>query len=288
MTRGRGGFIGTNVVPAASGLNSAASGVWNLREAESLKRAGTWPIAFVNPTSISGLQLWLDAADASTLYDATTGGSLVAADGTVARWEDKSTNARHATQGTAGSRPTRKTAVQNGRDVLRFDGTADFMDVSSTISFQLFSCFVVCMRTSTSGTVGVYCADDGTAPNARGSQTVVISGNAPRSTSFSTTSAGSVTVTSTETITANTYFLCTAQQSSSTLSIRKNAVSGGSSAATHHSTARSSTVGRNLKDVNNNFLHNGDICEIVLYDTALSDANRTLVENYLIAKWGIT
>ena len=43
--RGRGGFIGANVTPAASAINSAASGVWTLREAESLKRAGTWPIA---------------------------------------------------------------------------------------------------------------------------------------------------------------------------------------------------------------------------------------------------
>jgi hypothetical protein len=69
-----------------------------------------------------GVSLWLDASDASTLYDATTGGSLVAADGLVARWEDKSGNANHATQGTSGLRPTRKTAIQNALDILRFDG----------------------------------------------------------------------------------------------------------------------------------------------------------------------
>ena len=28
--------------------------------------------------------------------------------------------------------------------------------------------------------------------------------------------------------------------------------------------------------------------EIIVYNSALSDANRALVENYLIAKWGIT
>jgi hypothetical protein len=32
-------------VPAAAGINSAASGLWTLREQESLKRAGTWPRA---------------------------------------------------------------------------------------------------------------------------------------------------------------------------------------------------------------------------------------------------
>jgi len=41
--RPRGGYIGFNRVPAAAAANSAASGVWTLREAESLKRAGTWP-----------------------------------------------------------------------------------------------------------------------------------------------------------------------------------------------------------------------------------------------------
>jgi hypothetical protein len=67
--------------------------------------------------------LWLDGADSSTLYDATTGGSLVAADGEIARWEDKSGNSRHATQASAGARPIRKTAIQNGRDVLRLAGS---------------------------------------------------------------------------------------------------------------------------------------------------------------------
>ena len=79
------------------------------------------------PTSLSGCALWLDAADANTLYDTTSGGSLVAANGAVARWEDKSGNGRHVTQDTSGSRSQRKVSVQNGRDVLRFDGDGDFL-----------------------------------------------------------------------------------------------------------------------------------------------------------------
>ena len=64
--------------------------------------------------------LWLDASDASTLYDATSGGSLVAASGTIARWEDKSGNALHLTQATSGARPVRETSVQNGLDGVFF------------------------------------------------------------------------------------------------------------------------------------------------------------------------
>jgi len=43
MSRPLAGYIGFNRVPAASARNSAAVGVWTLREAESMRRAGTWP-----------------------------------------------------------------------------------------------------------------------------------------------------------------------------------------------------------------------------------------------------
>jgi hypothetical protein len=84
-----------------------------------------WGIGF-NPLSL-GPALWLDASDSSTLYDATTGGSLVGAGGAVARWEDKSGNARHATQATLANRPLRTLGVQGGKDVLAFDGSDDFL-----------------------------------------------------------------------------------------------------------------------------------------------------------------
>jgi hypothetical protein len=51
--------------------------------------------------------LWLDAADASTIFDASSGGSLTADGGFVGRIEDKSGNARHSTQATSGDRPVR-------------------------------------------------------------------------------------------------------------------------------------------------------------------------------------
>jgi hypothetical protein len=78
---------------------------------------------------IAGLALWYDAADSGRLFDATTGGSGVAADGAVARWEDKSGNGKHLTQGTLNNRPIRKAAARNGRDVLLFDGNDDILKV---------------------------------------------------------------------------------------------------------------------------------------------------------------
>jgi hypothetical protein len=89
--------------------------------------ANKWGLGF-NPLSLSPA-LWLDASDSNTLYDATTGGALVGAGGTVARWEDKSGNARHATQATLANRPLRTTAAQGGKDALTFDGSNDFLQI---------------------------------------------------------------------------------------------------------------------------------------------------------------
>jgi hypothetical protein len=32
----------------------------------------------------------------------------------------------------------------------------------------------------------------------------------------------------------------------------------------------------------------GDICEIIIYNSALSDTDRAAVESYLMSKWGIS
>ena len=78
------------------------------------------------PRSLSPA-LWLDASDANTLYDATSGGNLVADGGTIARWEDRSGNNRHATQSLSANCPTRQTRILNGRGVVLFDGSNDFL-----------------------------------------------------------------------------------------------------------------------------------------------------------------
>lgn len=117
------------------------------------------------PTLISGLQLWLDAADSSTLFDATAGGSLVSVGGTVARWQDKSGNNRHAIQGTVNNRP-----IKNG-SALYFNGSTSFFDYLNGYSLNLgkgASGTLVCMasgngtsilmneRTSTSVGFGLF------------------------------------------------------------------------------------------------------------------------------------
>jgi len=299
MSRARGGYIGFNRVPAAAALNSAASGVWTLREAEALKRAGTWPGSSFNPLSISGLQLWLDASAPETLFDATSGGSLVAADGGVARWEDKSGNGRHATQATSGNRPLRKTGVQNGRGVLRFDGANDSL---ATPAFHISAAngyctaFIVAATASiaeTASALHFVCQDNSSIPP-RTFQLFRRNGDKLQSVwfnNFSETSALGVVEVS---ISANTFF-CGSVSVGDSVAMRKNGILGATflSAPTTSIDRRGGAlfIGARTNQIDESsaldFVQ-GDICEIIIYNSALSATDREAVENYLIAKWGIT
>ena len=74
-----------------------------------------------DPRQISGLGLWLDASDASTITIATG----------VSAWNDKSGNGRNFAQATGANQPARISAGQNGRNTVRGDGINDYMTMSS-------------------------------------------------------------------------------------------------------------------------------------------------------------
>ena len=159
MSRQQGGYIGFNRVPAASALNSAASGIWTLREAEAMRRAGTWPTALWSPTVLTGLQCWLDAADRTTLFDAGSGGTLPGDGGSIGRWLDKA-GSNHATDVVDGSnaaistqRPTRVAAAQNGLDAINFNGTQWFDQNSARDMLRNRSCAIMAVAMKY-GTVG--------------------------------------------------------------------------------------------------------------------------------------
>lgn len=285
MARPLGGYIGHRPSPAASAVNSAAVGMWTLQEAESLKRAATWPSPF-SPTLISGLQLWLDAADAETLYDSTTGGSVVAADGAVARWQDKSGNNRHATQSTSGSRPIRKTAIQAGKDTLRFSG-AQSLSVDSVASFfggsdsAVFTLIAVASQTDNTGnTVFSACESSSTSST----QTSLWLRDSAI-TLLNTSGAGRII--SGTTPTSGTSLVSVISKSESLeLFTNRSAADTNTDAFGRSVTRTIASVGVLPRGSGQDFL-DGDVCELIIYNTALSSTDRGRVESYLAAKWGI-
>jgi hypothetical protein len=79
-----------------------------------------------DPRSLTGLALWLDAADSTT----------VTLNSGVEEWRDKSGNARHFSQSTANNRPAYTGSI-NGRLALSFDGTNDSLSRSGVANADL-------------------------------------------------------------------------------------------------------------------------------------------------------
>jgi hypothetical protein len=75
----------------------------------------------------------LDASDTSTIIEDPIGS------GSVSQWDDKSTNNHDLTQATGTAQPTTGTRTINSLNVLDFDGTSDYMQVTygSSISQPL-------------------------------------------------------------------------------------------------------------------------------------------------------
>jgi hypothetical protein len=111
-----------------------------------------------SPALLTGLQLWLDAADSSTILE---GAADTAEDGDlVTEWSDKSGNARHATATTT-ARPTYRAASQNGRGTLEFNGSSNFLATGAAGAFNFLhngtdSLVMVVLKPGTSSNPNVY------------------------------------------------------------------------------------------------------------------------------------
>lgn len=237
------------------------------------------------PTSIAGIQLWLDASDPWTLFNATSGGSNVAADGTVARWEDKSGNARHATESTNG--PTRKAAVVGGSDALRFTGAQFLAGATTPASGNVRTFFAVVRKLGTPSDVFF---QFGTKPSSGGTlgyiaRASLADGNSSIGGDITT---NNLTIQGEELTFTNAFVSSYVQSSASSTRYFFNGIEKtvtGSVGSYNMDPGYFVGKCRNVDDI---AFFDGYMCELIAYDTALSDANRALVQSYLTAKWGIT
>lgn len=95
-----------------------------------------------SPSDIS-LEAWYDASDAETITESG---------GAVSIWEDKTINARHATQNNASARPTSGTRTIGGKNIIEFPNTSSQSLVIPTIDVigkEVWSVFVIDDHSST-------------------------------------------------------------------------------------------------------------------------------------------
>lgn len=221
-----------------------------------------------SPSQISGLELWLKADAITGLNDADP----------VATWPDSSGKGRDATQSVAGNKPIYKVNIQNGKPVVRFNGSSNFMNLPDFLTG--FSAGEICLVIKlnndppTAGSGGLwefgsdtlashYCFTDGTIYDAFG------------------TNARKTTVNPTPTLAA--WRLYNVSSASAAWTSRLD--------TTQLFTTATNTVAWTTAPKfggSGTFFTDGDIAEIVLYSSVLGSADRTSLQNYLRDKYALS
>lgn len=217
-----------------------------------------------SPKSISGLQLWLDAADASTITTATG----------VSEWRDKSSTGSKWTQATANNQPATGTQTMGGKNVLVFDGTNDALSASAPLSTSMPMTLFIVKRIVTKLDFGMTYAASGYNYIGQSSTT----GKVLWSFNGSTFAEGPSDVSGT-----NIIATCVLPASGSGDAF----INGGTRVGGN--TARPILTGTHyIGRFQYGNWSNVWIAEVLSYSAALSSADRKKVESYLGKKWGIT
>jgi len=242
---------------------------------------------FTDPTDIAGLDLWLDASDNSTVLDATD--TAAADDEAVKTWQDKSGNANHAVQATVSQQPLRMAAEINSLDAVYFNGTDDVMAGTSALTpsqTEAKTMFVVSKfdTGTTAGTGGaVLDLYDGSDVGSAGLVTGEIAYRTNTRTWVSSSPVG----------TTNPNIITMTQSGSGNIhdviSMWLDGASVTRTSGTDGALAQDLTYEYSVGGVTRASLpFNGKVCEVIVYDSELSTADREAVETYLANKWGIT
>jgi hypothetical protein len=253
-------------------------------------RLGAGTVAAFKPTNISGLDLWLDAADGDTLFDATSGGNKVTTNGgAVKRWEDKSGGGRHASSANhTDVFPTLTTAGKNGKNVINFADSKYLTSTFTGVTYTAQTSFVVFQFLSAASTFarGLTQAVNLASNDFDGNHYIQLIRNGTNN-EFSSFAGN--TVASTVSATPNQYYIARARHSGSALTLKLNSSEGSSLSHTlnfNFSVFRvASFIPASILPANS-FI-NAPVAEVIIYRKSLTDAESDLVTNYLNSKWAI-
>ncbi len=232
----------------------------------------------LNPRSISGLALWLDATDSATTI----------ADQGISTWNDKSGLGRNFSQSTGNNQPTVSTL--NGKRALAFNGTSAQMTLTgvacSTLVDATGAASFVVFRPSSDTTYSVLTLEGAGNTQHRDRFS---DGNAYTATFRVPRSAGIIN----GSMPTNTAAILThhvVQPVAHIIRINRSQVRSDSLvSATTFTSWRSQGTGTNRIGVGADQLDffSGVIGEILVYGRGLTDSEVQRVENYLAGKWGI-
>lgn len=221
------------------------------------------------PLSISGCQLWLDASDTSSITHTSN---------SVSQWNDKSGNARHATQGTAVNQPVTNTRTVNSLNVIDYPPSPfRQLDLGTGINSVWLGANTVFLVTNTDNTSldRGYFECSGT-PQGQG---IVVSNNTVRKARFRHGNSSLADVSGT--LNTNPMILARTYNGASSVT---GYIDGGTGVS---QTAAAVTATSNTL-MGSSFGTDGLYAEVIVYNSALSTTDMNRVGQYLATKWGIT
>ncbi len=250
---------------------------------------------------VPGATLWLRA-------DSLTGVS--SGDG-IATWTDSSGAGNAATQSTAGSRPTYQTGQLNGKPVVRFDGTTQFMNLPDPFAAGFsgndtpISVYVVAKTTNTTGYQNLLtlAGNQTTSGGSNDFITAQITGNSNQAVTtnqfrfevrdaFPFGNKATTTTDNTGTPVGTSFFLGTTTRTSvGNVWVNGTLVSPADADLDVPSlTLTQGAIGarKSGTDPGVDSYLSGDIAEMVVFPSVLNRAQQTVQENYLGAKYGIS
>jgi hypothetical protein len=215
---------------------------------------------------------------------------VTAAGANVAEWQDQSGHARHAAQPTVGNQPMLVSNGRNGMPVLRFDGVDDFLTFNLPVNGLSEMSLVLVCANSQSRDGGV--ANVQYAPlfwnESAGWGTVHLS---PFQSSvkfrFGTTQANNLPQYTRPASVGSDFTITVAVKSGASEYLYVNGSMVLSQGGKLSSIAGCQDIGNLGRGYNNTFFP-GDIAEVLVYARALTDAERSAVEQHLSSKYALT
>ncbi len=237
-----------------------------------------------SPLALSGLVVWLDAADLP----------LGAA---VSEWRDRSTASNDATQQVAAYQPTAVPGAIDGEPAVRFDGKQDLLSIADAPSLEWgtadYTILVVAVFSSSLGNTNQMLFEKTTAdPPWNGAQLYVNSDKPAPNTTVSSQVSEFAFVTSARNGLDGAPHLFGGRRMGTTIEVRVDGLSEGTATVTPivdiSDPGRAVMIGQNGWDHTPGFQAvEGDIAEIVAVQGSLSDGDLQTLECHLLLKYGL-
>lgn len=227
------------------------------------------------PTDISGCVIWWDFSDANTLYTDDAATTLVSTDGdAIGALLNKGTAGGYATQSLAPNCPIYKTGVKNGLSISRYSGAQRLTTVDSFSALKPTSFFAIVKPALLSSNRHIV----GSSVNSGFSHRLATGVPQVLAKNIAVVAIANTGLTLNQFVHIGfTYGFA------GSYAFYKSGVADGT--GTNNVTIVDSALNIGARDGAEYF--NGDIGEIIIYDSALGTTDREAVESYLATKWGL-